>query len=69
MTQEEKEDLITKSKPYGNALVYRPPKYSGPIAINQIPSEECKKYHENSRIQVIRNPDYLVNLVVSKDES
>ena len=33
-------------------FVYRPSGYKGPEARNITPSEECKKYHENSYVQI-----------------
>lgn len=34
-------------------IVYRPQKYDEPLAIDAVPSAECKRFHENSSIVFI----------------
>ena len=33
-------------------FIYRPDNYRGPVALDATPSKECRKYHENSCVQI-----------------
>jgi hypothetical protein len=58
MKEENKEDFVE--------YVYRPKNYDGPLAIDNVPSEECKRFHENSSIVFILHDGGYLDLNYKK---
>lgn len=51
---------------YDGHFIYRPKKYPGPIAINCKPSEACKEYHKNAKIQINISDELKESLHIDK---